>query len=117
MKIGFIGAGNMGMALIKGILRSDLVEAEDLILFDPVREKIEGLEREFGTTTAKNNLEVTEIANVVVVAVKPNIYDNVLKEIREKVTDDKIIITIAPGITIEHVKNLLGKGKIVRTIP
>jgi pyrroline-5-carboxylate reductase len=117
MKIGFIGAGNMGMAIIKGILKSDLVEAEDLILFDPVKEKIEGLEKEFGTITARDNLEVTENSDVVVVAVKPNVYDDVLKEIKEKVTDEKIIITIAPGITIQHVKSLLGRGKIVRTIP
>ncbi|MEQ2129259.1 pyrroline-5-carboxylate reductase [Caldanaerobacter subterraneus KAk] len=117
MKIGFIGAGNMGMALIKGILKSDFVEAEDLILYDPVREKVEGLEREFGTVTAKDNLELTEKSDVVIVAVKPNVYDEVLKEIREKVTEEKIMITIAPGITIDHVKKLLGKGKIVRTIP
>jgi pyrroline-5-carboxylate reductase len=117
MKIGFIGVGNMGLALIKGILKSDFIDAEDLILYDPVKEKTAGLEKEFGVIVAKSNADLTEKSDIVILAVKPNIYDAILEEIKAKVTAKKIIITIAPGITISHVKDILKTGKIVRTIP
>lgn len=117
MKIGLIGVGNMGLALIKGILKSDFIEAEDLILYDPAEEKTKDLEKEFGVIVAKDNIELAQKADIIILAVKPNIYDFVLEEIKAKITDKKIIITIAPGITINHVKDILKTGKIVRTIP
>lgn len=117
MKIGFIGIGNMGSALLKGILRSGFLKADDIIVYDSSIEKMNNINKEFEVKIAQSNIDLVQMTNIVVLAIKPNIYDVVLNEIGTAITKDKIIITIAPGISIEHVKNIVKTGKIVRTIP
>lgn len=117
MKIGFIGIGNMGSALLKGIIKSGFIKADDIIVYDRSTEKTNNIKEEFSVEIAHDNIDLTKKSNIIILAVKPNIYDEVLNEIKSVVTADKIIITIAPGISIEHVKSILKSGKIVRTIP
>lgn len=117
MKIGFIGIGNMGSALLKGIINSGFVKADDVIVYDSSTEKTNSIKEKFSVEIAQDNIDLAQKSNIIILAVKPNIYDVVLNEIKYVITDDKIIITIAPGISIEHVKSIIKSGKIVRTIP
>ncbi|SNX55437.1 pyrroline-5-carboxylate reductase [Thermoanaerobacterium sp. RBIITD] len=117
MKIGFIGTGNMGTALIKGIINSKIVDPQYINVYDPSSEKLLKLKDETNVTIKENNVDVANDSDVIILAIKPNIYDSVLNEIKDAVTDNKIIIIIAPGITIERVRDILKKGKIIRTIP
>lgn len=117
-KIGFIGAGNMGSAMIGGIIKSNLLKPKEIIASALSDYTLEKIENEFKINTTKDSKEVVKNSNIIVVAVKPNIYDTVLDEIKELITDEKIIITIAAGKSIQSVESVIGSDKkIVRTMP
>lgn len=118
MKLGFIGTGNMASAMMGGIIKNNIVPAQEIIgsdLFAPGREKVQKM---LGINVTENNLEVVEQAEIIVLSVKPQYYESVINEIKDKVTEDKLIITIAPGKTLAWLEEKFGKAvKIVRTMP
>lgn len=118
MKIGFIGCGNMAGAIIGGIIKNGIVKAEEVYgsdLFAPTREKVK---TQYGIHASDNNMEVVENADVIVLAVKPQFYESVIKEIKDAVRPDQIIVTIAPGKTLAWLGETFEKDvKIVRTMP
>lgn len=118
MKLGFIGTGNMASAMMGGIIKNNIVPAQEIIgsdLFAPGREKVQKM---LGIHVTENNLEVMEQAEIIVLSVKPQYYESVINEIKDKVTDEKLIITIAPGKTLAWLEKKFGKAvKIVRTMP
>ena len=118
MKIGFIGCGNMATAMIKGILDSGKVTAEQMIASaksDQTREKISS---ELGIAAAKTNVEVVDFADVVFLAVKPQYYEEVISEIKDDIQKNQVIVTIAPGKTLTWLSERLGSEvKIIRTMP
>ncbi len=118
MKLGFIGCGNMASAIMGGIIKKEVFQPEEIIgsdVFAPTREKARDT---YGIQITDSNLEVVEKSEVIVLAVKPQFYESVITEIKDKVTDDKIIITIAPGKTLAWLEEKFGKKvKIVRTMP
>ncbi len=118
MKIGFIGSGNMATAMMSGIIKNCIVAPEEIIasdLYAPSREKAE---KELGIHVTDNNIEVVERAEVVVLAVKPQFYPAVIAEVKDTVKPEQIIVTIAPGKTLEWLAEQFGKDvKIVRTMP
>lgn len=115
-KIGFIGTGNMGYAMMKGITSS--LEDIELVYTDVNKNRLEQIKTEIGYSYVNSNAECVKNSKYVVLAVKPQYYQQVLHDIKEVVTGEHIIISIAPGITIEYLKNILGKDiKIVRAMP
>ena len=88
--IGFIGAGNMATALISGLINSDQ-NASKIIVSSPEQEHLEKLSKDFGIKTTSNNLEVIDIADIVILAVKPNIVQAVIDEIKESAIDLSLI--------------------------
>ena len=118
-KIGFIGSGNMATALIKGILKSGLVKAEDIFTSDIDIEKLDALRNEYGINTIfKDNAKLVSKTDIVVLAIKPQIMEKILKEIDHVVNDSKLIISIAAGISTEFIETVIGKElKIIRAMP
>lgn len=117
-KIGFIGAGNMGGAILGGILKSKMMDNEHIMASAKSERTMERLKKEHNVHVTKDSKEVAEFSDLIVIGVKPNIYDEVLEEIKDVIDDKKIIITIAAGKTIESVENIIGNDKkIVRTMP
>ena len=118
MKLGFIGTGNMASAIMGGIIEKGLISADEIIgadLFAPGRERVK---EQFGICVTPDNKEVVEKADVIVLSVKPQFYEEVICEIRDVVGADQIIITIAPGKTLAWVAEKFGKEvKVVRTMP
>nr|WP_317282792.1 pyrroline-5-carboxylate reductase [uncultured Sellimonas sp.] len=118
MKLGFIGCGNMAGAIMGGIIKKGIFKPEEIIgadVFAPTREKAQAT---YGINITESNLEVVEKSEVIVLAVKPQFYEAVITEIKDKVTDEKIVITIAPGKTLAWLEEKFGKAvKIVRTMP
>ena len=118
MRIGFIGCGNMATAMIKGILDSGKVTAEQMIASaksDQTREKISS---KLGIVVAKTNVEVVDFADVVFLAVKPQYYEEVISEIKDDIRKNQIMVTIAPGKTLAWLAERLGSDvKIIRTMP
>lgn len=119
MKIGFCGCGNMGSAILGGIIESKVIDQDDIYIYEPKDDNIEKIHNSYDQVNfLKNNKEVVKNSDAIFIAVKPYLYENVLKDIKDTLDEDKILITIAPGITIEKVNNIInGKSKIVRTMP
>ncbi|GLC80382.1 pyrroline-5-carboxylate reductase [Lacrimispora brassicae] len=115
-KIGIIGMGNMGYAILKGLLKT--YGKEDLIFTDVNRERCGKITEELGVAHGESNAWCAGQAKYVVLAVKPQYFDPVLSDIRHKVTENHVIISIAPGITTAQLKEKLGDEKrVVRAMP
>ena len=114
-KVGVIGAGNMASAILFGLLKSGIVMKEHLSVSDKDAAKLAVFERE-GIFTSADNGDIADRAEVVLIAVKPNIYPFVLDELKEY--KGKVFVSIAPGISIDTMEQQLYSGaKIVRTMP
>ena len=116
-KIAFIGVGNMANAIIGGLLRSGAVDCPHLILSDKFPEKCAPY-TEGGAILAASPAEAAAAADCVVLAVKPQNFPEVLDELsRVDGIENKLIVTIAAGITVETVKTALGGAAVVRVLP
>lgn len=118
MKLGFIGTGNMATAMMGGIIKNNIVPAQEIIgadLFAPGRERVK---ESLGIHVTDSNQEVVEKAEIIVLSVKPQFYESVISEIKGSVKENQMIITIAPGKTLAWLEEKFGKPvKIVRTMP
>ena len=115
-KIGFIGMGNIGYAIMRSLLNK--YKTEDITFTDLNRRRVAQIEKETGVKAVDTNQDCAENAKYIVLAIKPQFYDNVLADIKDHVTKENIIISIAPGITIDSVNEKLGGDRrIVRAMP
>ncbi|WP_343339325.1 Pyrroline-5-carboxylate reductase [Terrisporobacter petrolearius] len=117
-KLGFIGAGNMAKAMMGGIIRNEIIPCEEIIASDAYAPSLASAKESLNIETTESNLKVIEEAEVVVLAVKPQYYAAVINEVKEHIRENQIIVTIAPGQTLERLNSLFGRDvKIVRTMP
>jgi pyrroline-5-carboxylate reductase len=118
-KIGFIGSGNMASVLIKGILKADLVNDNNIYASDIDLEKLDSLKSEYGINTVfKDNNKIVNECDVVIFAVKPQIMEKVIKEINSSLTSEKLFISIAAGISTEYIDSFTDTSlKIIRAMP
>ncbi|MGC4019479.1 MAG: pyrroline-5-carboxylate reductase [Muricomes sp.] len=118
MKLGFIGTGNMAGAIMGGIIKEGVFKPEEMIgsdIFAPGREKAQA---QYGINVTADNREVVEKSEVIILSVKPQFYADTIAGIKDLMTDDKMIITIAPGKTLAWLEEQFGKKvKIIRTMP
>lgn len=117
IKIGFIGAGNMGAAIMKGISKSEAGKNIELYAFDPDSAKLENL-AEYGVNPCKNEVELTEKCGYIFLAVKPQIIEGVIETAAPAVTSDKVIVSIAAGITDEFIASkTIPEAKVILVMP
>lgn len=117
-KIGFIGSGNMAEAMVSGIVKSNLVTPSQIIVSDLNVEKLEYMKLKYNVIGTTNSNEVASKSDILVIAVKPNVYDLVMKDIKQDIKKDVVIVTIAAGKSIKSIEDILGEDKkIVRTMP
>lgn len=118
MKLGFIGTGNMASAIMGGIIKKGLISANEIIGADLLEQGRERVKKEFDICITADNNEVVEKADVIILSVKPQFYEEVICEIRDFIRADQIVITIAPGKTLAWILEKFGKDvKVVRTMP
>lgn len=116
-KIGFIGCGNMAKAMIVSILKSELVDAKSIYASDGYQPALEDVSRRLAINTTLDNTEVVKAADVIFLAVKPNMYDAVMRELAPY-AEGKLFVSIAPGKTLKYLEEGLGSdAKILRTMP
>lgn len=116
--IGFIGCGNMGKAMLKAIINSNIIPNNNIIVSTKSKESKEDIEKLFNVNVTLDNKEVANKSNILFLAIKPNIYKEVIDEIKDCISKDTIIISIAAGIKISYLENLLSKNhKIIRIMP
>jgi pyrroline-5-carboxylate reductase len=117
-KIGFIGCGNMGKAILGGILNSKKIAKEDILVSTRSEKSKNNIEKEFGVKSILDNKEVAKSSNILFLAIKPNIFKDILLDIKEEISEDTLVISIAAGISMANIEEWLGKEyKIVRTMP
>lgn len=117
-KIGFIGAGNMAGAIIGGIIKSNLVESQNVIASAKTMTNLNKLKDEYNINVTLDAREVVKNSDIVFMAVKPNIFDGVLESVKDLIGDEKIVVSIAAGKSISSIENIIGDDKkIIRTMP
>lgn len=116
-KIGFIGAGNMATAIIDGLIRNDANSAGNITVFDVMTEKLDIIAKK-GVMTAASAEQVVAFSDITVLAVKPQNYPEVLESIKKAVNSEKIIVTIAAGISTDYIAKAVGcECPMVRVMP
>lgn len=117
-KIGFIGCGNMGKAMLGSIVKSDNIILENIMVSTKSKTSAQSISLEFGVKASTNNIEVAKNSDIIFLAVKPYFFKEVIEEVKESIKEDTIIISIAAGITIDQIEQWFNKRvKVVRTMP
>ncbi|MBO6148667.1 MAG: pyrroline-5-carboxylate reductase [Lachnospiraceae bacterium] len=118
MKIGFIGLGNMASAMIGGLIDKEVVSAGDIEGYDTLLSVRRDAEEQFGIVISGSNLEVVRHSEIIVLAVKPQFYPDVISEIRFAGGEGKLFISIAPGKTLSWLRDCFEEDvKLVRCMP
>ena len=117
-KICIIGTGNMGEALVSGLVGSGSSGPEKIICTDVREAKLKAIEKEYGVKTTTNNLEAVMKSDIVIYAVKPQIMAAVIKETVEKLDMSKLVISIAAGVPMAALESCLNKKlRLIRVMP
>lgn len=118
MKIGFIGCGNMGSAMIGGILKKGVFAKEEIIVSNLTEEGSRRSREKLGVVTTMDNCEVVKNARIVILAVKPQFYEEVINEVKAFLTPEHMVIGIAPGKTLAWLEEKCEQPlKVVRLMP
>jgi len=117
-QIGLVGAGNMAEALIKGLLHpAGVVLPEHLFTSDVSAERLKFLQNKYNVRTFQDNKEVVKAAEIVIFAVKPQTIRAVVQQIAENVDEKKLVISIAAGVQIDVIQEILKPTRVVRVMP
>jgi pyrroline-5-carboxylate reductase len=115
--IGFLGAGNMAAALIKGLLHAEVLPHR-IMASDVKSERLEHLHEVHGVRTTRDNHALVRESNLVVLSVKPQVIDKVLTEISGDVRTEQLVVSVAAGVPIDALEARLPPGsRVVRAMP
>lgn len=118
MKIGFIGLGNMAKAIIGGMLKQGIVAPTDIIGSAKTQATMDKMAEEFGIQTNADNRQIAQQTDVLVLAVKPIFFPEVIAQIKDVVTEEQLVISIAAGKTIDWIEQEFEKTiKLIRCMP
>jgi pyrroline-5-carboxylate reductase len=117
-KICIIGTGNMGEALVSGLLGSNSSSPKKIICTDVRESTLESVKKEYGVQTTTSNLEAVTKSDIIIYAVKPQIMAAVIKETVEKLDMSKLVISIAAGVPMAALESCLNKElRLIRVMP
>jgi pyrroline-5-carboxylate reductase len=116
-KIGFIGAGNMAQAIIKGIIDAKLYKPADIFISDIRPQRVLQLCNEYKIKSAENNRQLVKTVDILFLSVKPQNMQQVLEEIKDSISENLLVVSIAAGITTSRIQKSLGNVPIIRAMP
>ncbi len=116
-RIGFVGAGKMAEAMMAGLIGKNFSTPEDIMASDVSPERLADLRMRYGIRTTSDNVGVAAHSGIVVLAVKPQQLDDVLRGLALAITRDHLVVSIAAGKTTAHLESLLTGGRVVRVMP
>lgn len=114
MKIGFIGLGNMATAMIGGIIQKGVVDPQNILGSSGTKESVQKAVDAFGIRGMEHNRETAKEADILVLSVKPQMYERVIGEIKDSLKENATVVSIAPGKTLEWLSELFGSQKDVK---
>ena len=116
-KIGIIGAGKIGSAILRGIIRTGLVGKEQAIASAPRDEVRQALAKETGVKVTSDNGEVCDFANIVILTVKPQGVKPILESVAKRLGKNKLLVSVAAGVPTSRIESCLEKGaRVVRVM-
>jgi pyrroline-5-carboxylate reductase len=116
-RVGFIGYGSMGSMLVDGLISSNRLDQEEVVVFTQTPQKLMALKERYPKIgVAGNNVEAVEKSDVVVICVKPLSVKTVLEEVKGALNENKHIVSIAACVTIDDLESIFN-GKITKVIP
>ncbi|MFX0076740.1 MAG: pyrroline-5-carboxylate reductase [Candidatus Hermodarchaeota archaeon] len=108
-ELGIIGTGKIGSALLRRLISSNTIDRSNIIIFDVDEDKRNKMFEEFNVEIAENNKELARSSKYILIAVIPQVIDSVLKEIGQIVTNEQLIISIAAGISFNHINKFVNQ--------
>ncbi|MCR4694783.1 MAG: pyrroline-5-carboxylate reductase [Pseudobutyrivibrio sp.] len=118
MNIGFIGCGNMGSAILTGILSQHLFNEDEICCSAKTQASLDNIKEKFGVKTSLDNRAVAQESDIVFLAIKPQFLSDVIDEIKDLDLSKKLIISIVAGQSIEKLTSMFGQNlKIARVMP
>ncbi len=115
--ISFIGAGAMAEAMIFGLLNGKMVKPEQILASEPREDRGQYLMQEYGIRWTAENVDAARESNLVVLAVKPQVFDNVAPELYGNIPPGSLVLSIMAGVTISKIAHGLGIRRVVRSMP
>jgi len=106
-ELGLIGTGKIGSALLKRLISTNSIDRNKIIAYDIDEKKRSKLSKEYNIEYAKNNEELARSAKFILIAVIPQVIDTVLKEIEPVITNEQVIISIAAGVSFNHINKVI----------
>jgi pyrroline-5-carboxylate reductase len=115
-KIGLIGSGVMGEAIVSGLIKSGICPPGDVTVSDASESRLDHMRSKYGVNAVKENLKVLSAADILVLAVKPDTMPELLQELGPHTTENLIVISIAAGVKLSNIAWFI-KTKVVRAMP
>ena len=118
LKLGVFGCGSMGEAIVKGVLEAGVVYSANLYLYDIALDKSSYLKERLNVNVTNSSEELVNSCNTILLAVKPQDVGDLLKEVSHLIDPSKLVISIAAGVSIKSIKNILSKKvRVARVMP
>ena len=115
-KIGFIGMGNLGQAILRGLMTSETLTPDQVFITNRSPGKIEKMVKKWSCQAIKTNEELVEMADVIILATKPQDLLELLESVRESFTSDKVVISLAAGLDLETLQKYIPESSLVRVM-
>lgn len=116
-RVGFIGGGNIGEALVRGLTRTGLIPSDRLMVADVRKERLDELHERYGVGTTTDNAALVRGVDVVILAVKPQILRDVLEEIAPELPD-RLVVSVAAGVSTDVIRRHVPPGtRLIRAMP
>src|SRR5437762_9234163 len=115
-KIGVIGAGKIGSAIVRGVIRAGLV-AKDQVMASDVSDALrQSIAKDLGIKVTSDNGKMCDFASIVILAIKPQIVHSVVKEVAKKLSTAKLLVSVAAGVPLAGIEASLAQGaRVVRS--
>ncbi|WP_457634590.1 pyrroline-5-carboxylate reductase [Persephonella sp.] len=116
-KIGIIGCGNMGEAVVKGIINSGKIKSTQIIVSDIDPDKVEMTVEKYNVAGTTSNRRVVENSQIIFLAVKPKDLEKTVLPIKDAFNNKKTVVSVLAGVKITKIKNLIPQSTVVRCMP
>ncbi|MDF2379530.1 MAG: pyrroline-5-carboxylate reductase [Candidatus Gracilibacteria bacterium] len=116
MKIGIIGGGNMGSAMAQAFISKNITKAENITIIDLNEEKLNALQAELEVQTSQNSTDIID-SDILLIAVKPQGFEEMAKSISGKIKEDCIVISVMAAVSLKKVSECLNHAKVARCMP
>jgi pyrroline-5-carboxylate reductase len=116
-KIGIIGCGNMGGTIAKGLIKKKLFKKQNVFVCDKDKKKLAQLKKAIKVKSICPSDELVKKADIIILAVKPKDFDRILQKISKVIGTDKLVVSVAAGISTSHIEYYLGHAPVIRVMP